>query len=261
MSYNNYLDADAAWNCVCEFNNPTCVVVKHTNPCGVASVGPNQGLLEAYRLALRADPVSAYGGIVAFNVEVDEVRISRGLFQLSILISCVRVILCFLPSDQMSCVLLQTLAREIREFRSPTDGETRMFYEIVVAPSYTEKGLEILKGKSKKLRILKAEYSQKGRRSLRQIGGGWLLQDSDDKTPEDLGFRVVTSKGPTLELMDDAQFAWLCCKHVKSNAIVVAKVRLLTLLKKILLGSPICPQDRRLLRSLSTSSSLSLCRR
>jgi phosphoribosylaminoimidazolecarboxamide formyltransferase/IMP cyclohydrolase len=74
MSYNNYLDADAAWNCVCEFNNPTCVVVKHTNPCGVASVGPNQGLLEAYRLAVRADPVSAFGGIVAFNVEVDEVR-------------------------------------------------------------------------------------------------------------------------------------------------------------------------------------------
>ena len=74
MSYNNYLDADAAWNCVCEFNNPTCVVVKHTNPCGVASVGPNQGLLEAYRLAVRADPVSAFGGIVAFNVEVDEVK-------------------------------------------------------------------------------------------------------------------------------------------------------------------------------------------
>lgn len=76
MSYNNYLDTDAAWNCVCEFNNPTCVVVKHTNPCGVASVGPNQGLLEAYRLAVRADPVSAFGGIVAFNVEVDEVNIS-----------------------------------------------------------------------------------------------------------------------------------------------------------------------------------------
>lgn len=75
MSYNNYLDSDAAWNCVCEFNNPTCVVVKHTNPCGVASVGPNQGLLEAYRLAVRADPVSAFGGIVAFNVEVDEVRV------------------------------------------------------------------------------------------------------------------------------------------------------------------------------------------
>jgi phosphoribosylaminoimidazolecarboxamide formyltransferase/IMP cyclohydrolase len=72
MSYNNYLDADAAWNCVNEFPDPTAVVVKHTNPCGVAS--SKEDLLEAYRLAVRADPVSAFGGIVAFNVPVDEVR-------------------------------------------------------------------------------------------------------------------------------------------------------------------------------------------
>jgi len=70
MSYNNYLDADAAWNCVSEFQNPTCVIVKHTNPCGVASRGD---ILEAYRLAVKGDPVSAFGGIVAFNIEVDEV--------------------------------------------------------------------------------------------------------------------------------------------------------------------------------------------
>lgn len=54
-----------------EFENPTCVVVKHTNPCGVAS---RDDILEAYRLAVKADPVSAFGGIVAFNVEVDEVN-------------------------------------------------------------------------------------------------------------------------------------------------------------------------------------------
>lgn len=72
MSYNNYLDADAAWNCVSEFKNPTCVIVKHTNPCGVAS---RDDILEAYRLAVKADPVSAFGGIVAFNIEVDEVSL------------------------------------------------------------------------------------------------------------------------------------------------------------------------------------------
>lgn len=71
MSYNNYLDADAAWNCVCEFNNPTCVIVKHTNPCGVAS---RDDIIEAYKLSVKADPVSAFGGIVAFNIEVDEVN-------------------------------------------------------------------------------------------------------------------------------------------------------------------------------------------
>lgn len=87
MSYNNYLDADAAWNCVSEFSDPTCVVVKHTNPCGVASRGD---ILEAYRLAVKADPVSAFGGIVAFNVEIDEVYtylIMRGSYKGKILIS------------------------------------------------------------------------------------------------------------------------------------------------------------------------------
>lgn len=186
MSYNNYLDADAAWNCVCEFDKPTCVVVKHTNPCGVAS---RSDIIEAYRLAVKADPISAFGGIVAFNVEVDE-----------------------------------GLANDIREFRSPTDGETKMFYEIVVAPKYTDRGLEVLRGKSKNLRILEALKNNKGKLSLRQVGGGWLAQASDDKTPENIQFDVVSSgKTPQESELSDAQFAWLCVKHVKSNAIVIAK--------------------------------------
>ena len=81
------LDAHAAWNCVNDFTGPSCVIVKHTNPCGVATRGD---LLEAYRLAVRADATSAYGGIVAFNRVVDE-----------------------------------ALARELREFRSPNDDEKR----------------------------------------------------------------------------------------------------------------------------------------
>ncbi|KAL0375910.1 UNVERIFIED_CONTAM: Bifunctional purine biosynthesis protein PurH [Sesamum calycinum] len=185
MSYNNYLDADAAWNCVCEFTKPTCVIVKHTNPCGVAS---RNDIIEAYRLAVKADPVSAFGGIVAFNVEVDE-----------------------------------DLAKDIREFRSPTDCETRMFYEIVVAPKYSKKGLEVLRGKSKTLRILEASKNNRGKLSLRQVGGGWLAQEADDLTPEDIQFNVVSEKAPDEKELHDAQFAWLCAKHVKSNAIVIAK--------------------------------------
>ncbi|KAK4793309.1 hypothetical protein SAY86_023744 [Trapa natans] len=185
MSYNNYLDADAAWNCVSEFRSPTCVIVKHTNPCGVASRGD---VLEAYRLAVKADPVSAFGGIVAFNVEVDE-----------------------------------NLAREIREYRSPTDGETRMFYEIVVAPKYSEKGLEVLRGKSKTLRILEASKNEREKLSLRQVGGGWLAQDSDGLTPEEIQFNAVSEAQPNESELSDAEFAWLCVKHVKSNAIVIAK--------------------------------------
>jgi AICARFT/IMPCHase bienzyme len=64
MSYNNYLDADAAYSAVCDLPNAGCVIVKHTNPCGAAE---RDDLLEAYRLAVQADPISAFGGIVAFN--------------------------------------------------------------------------------------------------------------------------------------------------------------------------------------------------
>ncbi len=185
MSYNNYLDADAAWNAVNDFPGPTCVVVKHTNPCGVAT---RDDLLDAYRLAVRGDATSAFGGIVAFNRPVDE-----------------------------------ALARELREFRSPNDGETRMFYEIVVAPGYTPEGLALLKGKSKDLRILEAQPRLRGGRIYRQIGGGWLVQDADDLGPDEIDFKVVTDTQPGPEQLADLKFAWRCVKHVKSNAITVAK--------------------------------------
>ncbi|KAI3423824.1 hypothetical protein D9Q98_009660 [Chlorella vulgaris] len=185
MSYNNYLDADAAYSAACDFAEPTCVIVKHTNPCGVAS---KDDLLEAYRLAVRADPISAFGGIVAFNRPVDA-----------------------------------DMAREIREFRSPTDGETRMFYEIVIAPSYTPEGLEVLKGKSKMLRILEAPPRAPSGRSLRQVASGWLQQEADSLKPDAIEFTCASEKQPTPQQLEDLKFAWLCVKHVKSNAITVAK--------------------------------------
>jgi phosphoribosylaminoimidazolecarboxamide formyltransferase/IMP cyclohydrolase len=185
MSYNNYLDADAAWNAVNDFPGASCVIVKHTNPCGVAS---REDMLEAYRLAVRADATSAFGGIVAFNRPVGE-----------------------------------ALAKELREFRNPNDGETRMFYEIVVAPGYSPEGLSILKGKSKDLRILEAQPRLKGGRAYRQVGGGWLAQDADDVSPEEIEFKVVSKRQPTAQELADLKFAWRCVKHVKSNAITIAK--------------------------------------
>lgn len=185
MSYNNYLDADAAWNAVNDYPGPTCVVVKHTNPCGIAA---NDDILEAYRQAVRADATSAFGGIVAFNRPVDE-----------------------------------ALARELREFRSPNDGETRMFYEIVVAPSYTPEGLIVLKGKSKDLRILEAKPRERGGVSYRQVGGGWLVQGADDLGPDDVELNVVSEAKPTEQQLADLKFAWRAVKHVKSNAITLAK--------------------------------------
>ncbi len=67
LSYNNYLDASAAWGCVMQFDGPAAVMVKHTLPCGV---GIASSLAEAYELALSGDPVSAFGGILAFNQQV-----------------------------------------------------------------------------------------------------------------------------------------------------------------------------------------------
>ena len=99
-----------------------------------------------------------------------------------------------------------------------------MFYEIVVAPGYTDKGLEILRGKSKTLRILEAKRSGKGKLSLRQVSGGWLAQESDDLTPEEITFTTKSERSPQENELADAKFAWLCAKHVKSNAIVIAKV-------------------------------------
>ena len=69
MSFNNYLDADAAWQLVCEFDEAACAIIKHTNPAGV---GLGATLEAAYRRALATDPVSAFGGIVAFNRTIDE---------------------------------------------------------------------------------------------------------------------------------------------------------------------------------------------
>jgi phosphoribosylaminoimidazolecarboxamide formyltransferase / IMP cyclohydrolase len=69
LSYNNLVDLDAAWQLILEFDRPAAAIIKHTNPCGCAE---QESLVEAYRKALEADPVSAFGGVLAFNREVDD---------------------------------------------------------------------------------------------------------------------------------------------------------------------------------------------
>ncbi|HEV3470613.1 MAG TPA: bifunctional phosphoribosylaminoimidazolecarboxamide formyltransferase/IMP cyclohydrolase [Pyrinomonadaceae bacterium] len=78
MSFNNYVDADAAWQLVCDFDEAACAVIKHTNPSGVGTAATAE---EAYRKALATDPVSAFGGIVAFNRAVDE-RAARAVTEI-----------------------------------------------------------------------------------------------------------------------------------------------------------------------------------
>ena len=175
LSFNNIADADAAWIAASDFERPAVSVIKHMNPCGLAS---HENLTEAYRGALAGDPVSAFGGIVACNRQIDAAT-----------------------------------AEEI----------ANVFYEIVIAPGFDEEALTILK-KRKNLRILEMAL---GRRDtgldVKTVQGGFLVQTRDSGTDDPSGWRCVTKRQPTNEEMMDLEFAWKAAKHVKSNAIVLAK--------------------------------------
>ena len=180
LSFNNILDADAAWGVATDFAAPTVAVIKHTNPCGLAS---HDDIVEAYRRALSGDPVAAFGGIVASNRTVTA-----------------------------------AMAGEMKS----------MFYEIVIAPEYEPKALELLK-KKKDLRILVAElpsdYSKDsaGYLDLRRVKGGLLVQASDSLPEDSVNLNTVTKRKPAPEEIADLLFAWRAVKHVKSNAIILVK--------------------------------------
>jgi len=183
LSTNNLLDLEAALATVREFGygpgavSPAAVVVKHTNPCGVA-VG--SAVAMALTRALDADRVSAFGGIVAINGSVEAAA-----------------------------------AREL----------TSLFLECVVAPGFTPEAREILSAKSN-LRLLELApqaIEAAGPDHVRSILGGLLVQDLDDQpiTPDQ--WTVATKRPPTQQEKQDLEFAWRLVRHVRSNAIVVAR--------------------------------------
>jgi phosphoribosylaminoimidazolecarboxamide formyltransferase/IMP cyclohydrolase len=175
MSFNNYVDADAAWQLVCDFDEPACAIIKHTNPAG-AALGANTE--KAYRRALATDPTSAFGGVVASNLEIDAAA-----------------------------------ARAIIE----------IFTEVLIAPDYEPTALEILKTK-KNLRVLKAaERVSRESVEYKQISGGMLVQTRDSHILKREDLNVVTNREPTDDEIRDLMFAWVVCKHTKSNAIVYAR--------------------------------------
>ena len=180
LSFNNILDADAAWGVAIDFSAPTVAIIKHTNPCGLAS---HEDIAEAYRRALTGDPVAAFGGIVAANRAID-----------------------LAAADEIS----------------------KTFYEIVIAPEYQAEALKLLKGK-KDLRILVAELppgygvAPAGYLDFRRVKGGFLVQSSDSLPEGDVSLRTATKREPTPAEIEDLLFAWRAVKHIKSNAIVLAK--------------------------------------
>jgi len=176
LSYNNINDADAALQIVKEFKDPAVVAVKHMNPCGV---GTGATTVATYRRAYEADPVSIFGGIIAFNTEV----------------------------DKETAELLHEL-----------------FLEIIIAPSFSEDALAVLKQK-KNIRLLLVDMNGAGVMQSRMVSvrGGLLVQDEDQFGLEDATVSVPTKREPTEQEWADLKLAWKVVKHVKSNAIVLAK--------------------------------------
>ncbi|HET9752601.1 MAG TPA: bifunctional phosphoribosylaminoimidazolecarboxamide formyltransferase/IMP cyclohydrolase [Myxococcales bacterium] len=186
LSYNNLLDGSSALEALKEHAEgasgmAAAVVVKHTNPCGVARAA---SILDAYKAARDADPVSAFGGIVALSHAVDAAT---------------------------AAALAET------------------FLEAVIAPGFDAGALEALKGK-KSLRLLEVPLIAQGReawsmepRELRSIPGGLLVQSRDLADADPRGWKLVTRREPTPEELEALAFAWSVVKHVKSNAIVLAR--------------------------------------
>lgn len=176
LSYNNIMDTDGALACIREFGSPACVVVKHSNPCGVA-IGDE--LLDVYTRAFNADSLSAFGGIIAFN---------------------------------------RRCTKDVAESIS------KVFVEIVLAPSFAPEALDIFK-KKKNLRVL--EIGEFGKRlpklEVRNVDGGLLVQDTDLNTLTREHLNTVTKAQPSNQDIETALFTWKVLRHAKSNGILIAK--------------------------------------
>ena len=185
LSFNNIADSDAAWECVRSFKKPACVIVKHANPCGVAV--NIEGIGQAYDRAYQTDPTSAFGGIIAFNREVDGAT-ARAIVERQF----VEVVLApGYASDALKAFAKKANVR-VLEIPLPADGDL---------------------------------YSAHPGNDVRRVGSGLLIQTADRGMvgPDDL--KVVTRRVPTEAEINDLIFAWKVAKYVKSNAIVYARDR------------------------------------
>jgi len=173
ISYNNLLDIDAAISLIGEFDETTFAVIKHNNACGLAS---RPRLIEAWKDALAGDPISAFGGVLITNEQLDH-----------------------------------ETAAEI----------DRLFFEVIIAPSYSDKALEILKHKKNRI-ILVQKENNRFKESFRTVLNGVLQQDRDLKTESAGDMKTVTRVQPDNDQLIDLEFANKIVKHSKSNTIVLA---------------------------------------
>ena len=186
MSYNNYVDTDAAWQTATAFTDPAVAIMKHANPCGIAVSPGGTGsdgrdpIADAHSRALACDPVSAFGGVIAVNRPVT-----------------------------------LALAEQIAD----------VFTEVVVAPAFDEDALAVLTRK-KNIRILTMPAgSTAARQAWRHICGGVLVQTADrlDAPGDDPASWTLAAGNPVDDgTLADLAFAWRACRSVKSNAILLA---------------------------------------
>ncbi len=179
ISYNNTIDLVASVELIEDLPQTSCAIIKHTNPCG-AAVGKD--LLEAYTKALSSDPVSAFGGIVAFNGKVD-----------------------------------LKLAEKLNE----------IFLEIIVAEDFDEDAIEVLKQKKNRRIVKKIKSLKEEKFQFKNIPGGILVQEKDFSEIKKEDLKLVTKSEIPDEIFEDLKFAWVICKHTKSNGIVFAKDKMI----------------------------------
>ncbi len=183
LSFNNVADTDAALETVKLFQNPACVIVKHANPCGVAEAAD---IKTAYDLAYTTDPESAFGGIIAFNRELDaptaEAIVARQFVEVII-------------APSVSTAAADVVANK-KNIRLLSCGEWRQ-------TSIRRSGFSGL--------------------DFKRVNGGLLIQDRDLGMRTEADLQIVTMRKPTDAEMRDMLFAWKVAKMVKSNAIVYAR--------------------------------------
>jgi phosphoribosylaminoimidazolecarboxamide formyltransferase / IMP cyclohydrolase len=184
LGFNNLLDLDAALNAVASFKPPTAVVVKHTNPCGLAC---GDSLVESYRRAHSGDPISAYGGILGFNREVDE-ETARELSQIFY-----EAIIA--PGYSSEALAVLAAKKNLRLLATDTP----------IGPQF-----------------VKTDTHDPYQLDVRRVSGGLLVQSADMISESDIPRKVVSEREPTLGEVTDLLFAWKVVQQVKSNAIVLA---------------------------------------
>ena len=183
LSYNNIADADAAWECVKQFEAPACVIVKHANPCGVA-VGKDAA--DAYSKAFQTDPTSAFGGIIALNRPLDKAAAELIVKQF------VEVLMAPAFTPEALEIFKPKANVRLMQIEWPKGGKTPW-----------DKGQNAI--------------------DMKRIGSGILLQTADNHELQLADLRVVTKLQPTEQQLQDMLFAWNVAKFVKSNAIVFCK--------------------------------------